>query len=683
VRPDRPHGLIDRLTAIIRWSTSVRARLCLIVAAILLPALAVAGWLTVHAAREQRDQIVANLQEKAREAATSVEREIVTTKNLLKVLSVSHFLQTGDIGSFRKQAAEISRQLGVSIDLRDPVRDQRLVDTAIPNDLESTQEFPQIRRELERRAEEAGKPVVSNVFYSPLIGQYIVSVVMPISRDGKTAYFLSIGTPTQRIADILDQDSAIPNTIIGVVDRNNVIVARNVRHWEYTGTPVTNEVNRQSVASEGSLTAVDRNGVSNSWFYRRLATGWLVSVGVPTASLQRPRTVAIATFSAAATLLFGLAMAITYHFGGRFAPAIGALGIDRKPTPEEFDILFDSAPNGVVVVDRNGVIVLANAQIEHASGYERGELIGQRAETLIPRLGHQGDSRWASGRIADLRLAAAGGDLFGRRRDGAHFPVEVRINPITTRDGEFTMVTVVDVTGRRVAARSLSDALAERDDLRRRLMQAYEEERLRLAHELHDQTGQSLTAVMLELKGLEPLVDEKGRQRLRMLRKQLDDMGKTLHHVAWELRPASIDELGLAAALENYICEWSAQSGIEADFHCRGGRMDEISDEIRTAIYRVVQESLTNVAKHAHDAATVSVVLDRTDTGLQLTIEDNGPGFDHAMDTGRERKNGGLGLAGMRERLSLIGGRLEVESSLGQGTTIFARIPLNVEKALT
>ena len=233
---------------------------------------------------------------------------------------------------------------------------------------------------------------------------------------------------------------------------------------------------------------------------------------------------------------------------------------------------------------------------------------------------------------------------------------------------------------RKLAELRLAAALGERDDLRRRIMHAQEQERLRLARDLHDQTGQSLTAAMLELKWVETLVDENDRERLRLLRKQMDQMGKSLHRIAWELRPASIDELGLATALANYIADWSAQYGIAADFHCADAKLDELPDEARTTIYRVVQEALNNIAKHAENSTSVSIVIERMGGCLRLMIEDDGCGFHDVPAREEGSPNGGLGIAGMRERLSLIGGELEVESSAGAGTTVFARIPVAVAR---
>ena len=154
-------------------------------------------------------------------------------------------------------------------------------------------------------------------------------------------------------------------------------------------------------------------------------------------------------------------------------------------------------------------------------------------------------------------------------------------------------------------------------------------------------------------------------------------MGKTLHRIAWELRPPSIDELGLRKALASYIAEWGEQCDTDVDFHCDDPRLDEVPNDIAATVYRVIQEALTNIVKHAQRPTNVSVVIRRPDTTLQVIIEDDGCGFDTAALGEKSGSRRGMGLDGMRERLSLIGGILEVESAIGGGTTIFARIPLD------
>jgi len=217
--------------------------------------------------------------------------------------------------------------------------------------------------------------------------------------------------------------------------------------------------------------------------------------------------------------------------------------------------------------------------------------------------------------------------------------------------------------------------------LRRHLSIVEEKERLRLSYELHDQAGQSLIAAILELNEIDPLIDAPARQRLHQVRKKMEEMGKTLHRIAWELRPPSIDELGLRKALASYVADWGEQCGTEVDFHCDDPSLDEVPNEIGTTVYRVVQEGLTNVVKHAERPTSVSVVIRRADATLQVIVEDNGCGFDTATLGVKAGNHHGLGLDGMRERLALIGGTLEVESAAGAGTTIFARITLDGQRS--
>jgi signal transduction histidine kinase len=267
-------------------------------------------------------------------------------------------------------------------------------------------------------------------------------------------------------------------------------------------------------------------------------------------------------------------------------------------------------------------------------------------------------ARRISGRIADSIHALRGPAI----EMGATGPLVVP--PVAIQEAYLLGQSLVAAHG------LVQQRTAERDDLRRCLMSAQEEERLRLARDLHDQTGQGMTAAILELKAIEPFVGKKGLDRVRFLHKHLDELSKLLHRTAWELRPLSIDELGLTNALENYLSNWAKKLGIDADFHCSDTGLDGRSNEIRTTVYRVVQEGLTNIARHAADATRVSVVIGMSEQTLYLVIEDNGRGFDPAATPL------GLGLAGMRERLLLVGGRLTVESSDSTGTTVFARIPI-------
>jgi signal transduction histidine kinase len=219
---------------------------------------------------------------------------------------------------------------------------------------------------------------------------------------------------------------------------------------------------------------------------------------------------------------------------------------------------------------------------------------------------------------------------------------------------------------------------AARGQLLRQLVIAQEEERRRISRELHDQMGQHLNALMLGLKNLNVACGNgasphtKSFHRLQELTEQL--MDKT-HHLAWELRPAALDDLGLQTALSNYVEKWSERSGITADFHSHGLQKQRLPPPVETAVYRIVQEALNNVLKHA-GANRVSVLLELRYNRLQAIVEDDGQGFDveavrFASDVGH-----GLGILGMQERVAALGGNLEIESHAAAGTMLVTRIPV-------
>jgi PAS domain S-box-containing protein len=403
--------------------------------------------------------------------------------------------------------------------------------------------------------------------------------------------------------------------------------------------------------------------------------GWTVIVGERLDQLRASdrRTIA----ATAGTTLLAFAVGLAYFVGRGLEQNIGTLGIDRNPTRDEFALLFDSAPNGVLLVDDKGLVLLANAQIEQTFDYAPKQLTGKPVETLMPetcRLSHIAHRKQFA-RHPAARIMGGKIQLLGLHRNGSEFPIEVRLQPIIMQTKHYTIATVIDISARTQAAAALASAEAEHDRLRRDLMRSSDEERLRLSHELHDQTGQTLTAAALAAKDLEKFIASEGRHRIRELNALLDQMGETLHHVAWQLRPTSIDELGLRATLKTCVSDWTDQTGIGTDFY--SDNLDALASDVRTTIYRIIQEALTNVRKHAPEANWVSVVIIRSDKLLRLTIEDNGNGFDVAELRNRLSQHRSLGIAGMRERLSLIEGTLDIESGPGNGTTLFARIPLD------
>jgi two-component system CheB/CheR fusion protein len=227
------------------------------------------------------------------------------------------------------------------------------------------------------------------------------------------------------------------------------------------------------------------------------------------------------------------------------------------------------------------------------------------------------------------------------------------------------------------AAISRQRSEAARQQLLQRFDVAQEDERRRIARELHDQLGQYLTALTLNLKTLgaaAPLPPDAARH-LRQLQSIAENLSREVHHLALELRPTALDDLGLLAALHNYVDDWSAQANVRVDLHSSGLDRARLPAQLETSIYRVVQEALTNVLRHAA-ARRVSLILERRSDQVQIVVEDDGCGFDAETLLNRTYAEQRLGLLGMQERAALVGGTLTIESSPGHGATIILRAPL-------
>jgi len=215
-----------------------------------------------------------------------------------------------------------------------------------------------------------------------------------------------------------------------------------------------------------------------------------------------------------------------------------------------------------------------------------------------------------------------------------------------------------------------------RTQLLKKVISAQEDERKRIARELHDQTSQSLTSLMIGLKLLQAC------ETLDEVSKRSDDLreltSKTLegvHDLAIQLRPAVLDDIGLEIALQKYILDYSKKFAIKVDYHSIGLDSTRLPTEIETVIYRVVQEALTNIVKHS-EATNASLIIDNRENLLKVIIEDNGKGFDVEKVMGSEIV-GKLGLFGMQERVYLINGNITIESTHGVGTSIYITIPID------
>lgn len=253
----------------------------------------------------------------------------------------------------------------------------------------------------------------------------------------------------------------------------------------------------------------------------------------------------------------------------------------------------------------------------------------------------------------------------------AHDELEIRVQDRTKELAEAINALVQEMKDREISER-------QRIELLRRVVSGQETERRRIARDLHDHLGQRLTALRLKLASLNEISDDKEQLTIRIARLQeiAERLDSEVSFLAWELRPSTLDDLGLLEALRAFVIEWSKHSEIPAAFHSAGLSSNRLDRETETHLYRITQEALNNIAKHA-DAKNVAVMLEKRSDDVILIVEDDGIGFEAGQETDPNDATKGLGLLGMSERASLFGGNLEIESAPGSGTTIYVRVPFS------
>ena len=367
--------------------------------------------------------------------------------------------------------------------------------------------------------------------------------------------------------------------------------------------------------------------------------------------------------------------------------------------------IVDSSDDAIVSKTLDGVITSWNRAAERLFGYSAEEAIGRNIMLIIPedRRGEEADvlARLRRGEKIDHF------ETIRRTKDGRQIPISLTVSPVKDAKGR--------IIGASKIARDISERVLAQDALRRahdqleervrertaelsaanlslsreierrqrteeqraqlftRLAIAQEDERRRIALDLHDQLGQQMTALRLAIETLKALAADRSDlgHHVEVLEDLTRRIDQDLSFRVWELAPSALERAGLAKALTDYAGSWSKRFGIRAQVHVNGSIDGVLLPEMETTIYRFGQEALNNIAKHAR-ADRVDVVLERRDEQVSLIVEDNGIGFDPAqVEAGR-----GFGLRGMRERASLAGADCQIESAPGSGTTVILRVPI-------
>jgi PAS domain S-box-containing protein len=345
-----------------------------------------------------------------------------------------------------------------------------------------------------------------------------------------------------------------------------------------------------------------------------------------------------------------------------------------KSSEEHLRLVFDAAVDGIVELDLNDIVVRTNEAFCQMVHLDRATVEGQRWQALAASL------EGADAGFTDLPGA---GQAQLERADGTPLYLESRVSEIPT-DPPRRLVLIRDVTPGKAAdqtIRSLLKFLQEKDEdrtsLLRRTNSAIESERNRIARDLHDGPVQGVSAASLSLEASLLMIGagdvDRGVDVLSKVRKELADEADALRALMSGLRPPVLEERGLMPALREAITRFGVEQGVETDLV--GTLPRPMSSDLETLAYRVVQEALTNAAKHAR-AGRVVVSVETTATSLRVEVEDDGRGFDSAM-TREFLRQGRVGLASMRERVELANGTFVIRSSPGRGTSIVATLPVD------
>ena len=330
----------------------------------------------------------------------------------------------------------------------------------------------------------------------------------------------------------------------------------------------------------------------------------------------------------------------------------------------EYRAVFEAAPDGIVIVDAAGTIRDVNPSAELLFGYSRGELIGAGVEQLVPepsREIHRAE-RDAYMRAPQARPMGIGRELKGRRKDGTEVPVEISLSPMEASRGRLVVAIVRDMTERMRLRAFGAGAL-----------QAAEDERLRIARELHDDTAQRLAALLLRLRLAQRAAGAERERLLDEFHGEILETAEAVRRIARGLRPPSLEEIGLEAAIRALARSIRETHGLRVEIDTGPGWMETgLWPDAELALYRIVQEALSNVVRHA-GATRARVLMEGGDERTIVIIEDDGRGFE-PLDQADPREPG-LGLVGMAERARSLGGRVDIESGTGEGTRVTVEVP--------
>jgi PAS domain S-box-containing protein len=355
------------------------------------------------------------------------------------------------------------------------------------------------------------------------------------------------------------------------------------------------------------------------------------------------------------------------------AEAIEQRAKERQAAEARFKQILEDAPDARVLVDPTGRVELVNLQTESLFGYSRSELIGRPVETLISESHRHRHLvlRTNLGVRPSWNSASKGFEFFGLRKDKTEFPVEITLSHLNMDDGTLASLAIRDITDRKQAQKTLETTALRLRLLAQHLQTVREEERSRIARDIHDELGQSLSGLKMELYSIYrrlPNSDASLTERAQASLERVDEIIRNVQRTSAELHPRALD-LGLLTAIEWQAEEFQSRSGMSCEMELPSSEIP-LERQQSLALYRIVQEALTNVARHSC-ATEAKISLTQEDGKVLLEIVDNGKGLN-----GNGSGLHSFGITSMQERAEVLGGTFTIESTRDKGTTVRVKMPV-------
>jgi PAS domain S-box-containing protein len=525
---------------------------------------------------------------------------------------------------------------------------------------------PEYHASLARRAVAARRPILSDLVNDPVSKRVLMAEAVPIETLGAL------------ILDIDAQDFLVPYLVSWPTSARTgeAILVRldgdeSVALSSKAGSSPTLVLRRRELRDDlvkarhnagYSTTGVDYRGVEVLRVTAPVPNSdWFVVAKIDTAEVYAP----IRSMSRA--VAFVLALIVLLNAAGvgfLWRSAQLRAYRERQALAGHLDLLGRYANDVILLLDQNGQIVDANQRAEQTYGFTRAELGRMNARDLRdPAAQELFDEHWE----ASAGESGARFETVHRRNNGSTFPVEVSSRLIEVDGRKFRQSIIRDIS-ERVRAEQQARALSER------LIRAQEEERTRIARDLHDNLSQQIGAVSIAMSNLKreippeqaAILEQTGR-----IQKKLIHLAESTRRISHELHPAVLSTSGLASALTEYCMEFGHLTGIKVALET-AGTFEDVPSPVALAVYRIAQEALQNVAKHAA-VKEARVELARCNGSVSLVVSDRGVGFD----TSRPSPRAGLGLVSISERTRLVNGTFEIRSRPQEGTSLRIGIPVS------